>query len=37
MSIQQTARKNDMPLRDFVTGLYDNHRYGKPPPSLFHH
>jgi hypothetical protein len=35
MSIQQTAHKNDMPLRQFVTGLYDNHRYGKPPPSLF--
>jgi transposase len=35
MSIQQTAHKNDIPLRQFVTGLYDNHRYGKPPPSLF--
>ena len=35
MSIQQTARKNDVPLRDFVTGLYDNHRHGRPPPSLF--
>jgi len=35
MSIQQTARKNDVPLRDFVTGLYDSHRRGRPPPSLF--
>jgi transposase len=35
MSIQQTARKNDVPLRDFVIGLYDNYRRGKPPPSLF--
>jgi len=35
MSIQQTARKNDVPLPAFVSGLCDNHRHGKPPPSLF--
>jgi transposase len=34
MSIQQTARKNAVPLRDLVTDLYDCHRYGRPPPSL---
>ena len=35
-SIRQTTRKNGVPLRDFVVGLYDNHRRGKPPPSVFH-
>jgi transposase len=35
MSIRQTARKNGLPLRDFVIGLYDTYRRGKPPPSLF--
>jgi hypothetical protein len=35
MSIQQTARKNGLPLRDFVIDLYDNYRRRKPPPSLF--
>jgi hypothetical protein len=35
MSIQQTARKNDVPLRDFVIGLYDNYRRREPPPTLF--
>ena len=35
MSIRQTVRKNGLPLRDFVIGLYANHRRGKPPPSVF--
>ena len=35
MSITQTRRKNRLPLRRFVVGLYENHRRGKPPPSVF--
>lgn len=35
MSITQTLRKNALPLRGFVTGLYDSHLHGKPPPSVF--
>jgi len=35
MSITQTRRKNDLPLRGFVTGLYASHLQGKPPPSVF--
>jgi hypothetical protein len=35
MSIRQTTRKNGVPLRDFVTGLYESHRHGLPPPSVF--
>jgi transposase len=33
-SITQTRRKNALPLRGFVTGLYDSHLHGKPPPSV---
>ena len=35
MSITQTRRKNTLPLRGFVTGLYASHLHGKPPPSVF--
>jgi transposase len=35
MSIAQTRRKNGLPLRDFVLRLSENHRLGKPPPSVF--
>jgi hypothetical protein len=35
MSIGQTRRKNGLPLRDFVAGLYESHRHGLPPPSVF--
>ena len=35
MSITQTRRKNTLPLRGFVTGLYASHLLGKPPPSVF--
>jgi transposase len=37
MSITQTRRKNALPLRGFVTGLYASHLHGKPPPSVFAH
>ncbi len=35
MSITQTRRKNTLPLRGFVTGLYTSRLHGKPPPSVF--
>jgi transposase len=35
MSITQTRRKNELPLRGFVAGLYASHLQGKPPPSVF--
>ena len=35
MSITQTRRKNTLPLRGFVNGLYASHLHGKPPPSVF--
>ena len=35
MSITQTLRKNDLPLRQFVLDLYDAHLYGTAPPSVF--
>ncbi len=35
MSITQTRRKNALPLRGFVTGLYVSHLQGTPPPSVF--
>ena len=35
MSITQTRRKNTLPLRGYVTGLYESHLHGKPPPSVF--
>jgi len=35
MSIGQTRRKNGLPLRDFVIRLYETHRHGLPPPSVF--
>ena len=35
MSITQTRRKSGLPLRPFVMRLYENHRIGKPPPSVF--
>ena len=35
LSIQQTLRKNRLPLRSFIQGLRDRHRLGKPPPSVF--
>lgn len=35
MSITQTRRKNALPLRGFVTGLYASHLHGKSPPSVF--
>jgi hypothetical protein len=35
MSISQTLRKNDLPLRDWVIGLHDAHLQGRPPPSVF--
>jgi transposase len=35
MSIGQTRRKNGMSLRNFVIDLYDTHRRGLPPPSVF--
>ena len=35
MSITQTRRKNGLPLRGFVTGLYESHLHGKSPPSVF--
>lgn len=33
MSITQTRRKNGLPLGSFVSGLYESHLQGKPPPS----
>lgn len=35
MSISQTLRKNDLPLRDWVIGLHDAFLQGRPPPSVF--
>ena len=35
MSIAQTRRKNGLPLRGFVVGLYESHLHDKPPPSVF--
>jgi transposase len=35
MSVTQTRRKNGLPLRDFVTGLYVSHLHGRSPPSVF--
>jgi len=35
MSITQTRRKNQLPLRGFVTGLYSSHLQGASPPSVF--
>ena len=35
MSIGQTRRKNGLSLSDFVVRLYETHRYGLPPPSVF--
>jgi hypothetical protein len=35
MSLTQTLRKNDLPLRQFVLDLYDAHLHGTPPPSVF--
>lgn len=35
LSISQSRRKNALPLRGFVTGLYASHLQGKPPPSVF--
>lgn len=35
MSITQTRRKNGLSLRPFVVRLHENHRRGKPPPSVF--
>ncbi len=37
MSITQTRRKCQLPLRGFVIGLYESHLHGKPPPSVFAH
>jgi transposase len=34
-SITQTRRKNGLPLRGFVSTLYDTYLQGKPPPSVF--
>jgi transposase len=35
MSITQTRRKNGLPLRGFVIGLYESHLQGTSPPSVF--
>ena len=35
MSVTQTLRKNDIPVRDYVCGLYETHWDGRPPPSVF--
>jgi hypothetical protein len=35
MSISQTLRKNDLPLRDWVVGAHDAHLQGRAPPSVF--
>ena len=35
MSISQTLRKNDLPLRDWVVGVHDAHLQGRAPPSVF--
>lgn len=35
MSIGQTRRKNGLDLRPFVVRLYENHRHGLSPPSVF--
>lgn len=35
MSVTQTRRKNALPLRGFVTGLYESHMHGTSPPSVF--
>jgi transposase len=35
MSITQTRRKNALPLRGFVVGLYASHLHGTSPPSVF--
>jgi transposase len=35
MSITQTRRKNALPLRGFITGLYASHLEGRSPPSVF--
>ena len=35
LSIQQTLRKNRLPLRAFIRGLRDRRRLVKPPPSVF--
>ncbi len=35
MSITQTRRKNALPLRSFVAGVYDAHLHKLSPPSVF--
>ena len=35
MSVTQTRRKNGLPLRSFVVGVYDAHVHGTSPPSVF--
>lgn len=35
MSITQTRRKNALPLRGFVTGLYASYLHNEAPPSVF--
>lgn len=35
MSLTQTLRKNDLPLREFVIDLHQAHQENRPPPSVF--
>jgi hypothetical protein len=35
LSITQTRRKNDLPLRSFILDLHQAHQEGRPPPSVF--
>jgi transposase len=35
ISVTQTLRKNALPLRDYVIGLYKAHLNGQAPPSIF--
>jgi transposase len=35
MSVTQTLHKNNIPLRDYVIGLYDAHLHGRAPPPIW--
>jgi transposase len=35
MSVTQTLRKNEIPLRDYVLDLYDAHLHGLAPPPIW--
>ena len=37
MSVSQTLKKNDRPLRQFIVELHQAHYDNRPPPSVFSH